>query len=61
MNGINVDYKGYNEYVLYGQNLNSTNLGLSQQTFYYLYTGMTFDDGNENVILNDGDARGLFV
>ena len=61
MTGVNVPYKGYNEFVLYGQNLNGTDLGLKNSSpFYYLYVGMTWDDGLEHVIQNDGDGKGLF-
>ena len=61
LKGINVDYKGYNEYVLYGQDWSSETLSLQDQSFYYLYTAMTWDNGAEKVVTWEGDGRGLFV
>ena len=61
MEGINVSFKGYNEYVLYGYDYSSEELSLQDQNFYYMYTGMTWDDGAENVIRVEGDGKGLFV
>ena len=54
-------FKGWNEYVLYGEDFNSALLDLKNQPFYYLYTGMTWDDGEEGVITADGDGKGLFI
>ena len=56
-----MDFKGYNEYVLYGFDWESPLLSLKAQQFYYFYTAMTWDDGFEKLIQREGDGRGLFV
>ena len=62
MGNTTVSYKGWNEFVLYGQEFTSQVLpNIKRQKTYYLYTAMTFDNGEESPISTDGDGKGLFV
>ena len=56
---MNVEYKSYNEFVLYGIDFNSDILQLFNQDLYYFYTAMTLDNGAEKPIDTPGDAREL--
>ena len=51
--------KGWNEFVLYGDVSTENTFSVSPQ-YYYLYIGMTWDDGNGYVLEKEGAGKGLF-
>ena len=59
MDGVNNLRKGYNEFVLYGEKLYYDELKLPA-AYYYLYVGMTWDNGDNGILTEDGAGRGLF-
>ena len=59
LDGINRVGKGYNEYVLYGEQSDNVELDI-YPTYYYLYVAMTWDNGNDRVLTNEGYGKGLF-
>ena len=59
MDGVNNIRKGYNEFVLYGEKLYYDELELPA-SYYYLYVGMTWDNGDNGVLTDEGAGRGLF-
>ena len=58
--GVNRVGKGWNEFVLYGDTTYTNEFGVVPE-FYYLYVGMTWDDGNDRVLTEEGALKGLFV
>ena len=56
--GVNKVGKGYNEYVLYGEQSENDELGIYPQ-YYYFYIGMTWDNGNEALLDTEGYGKGL--
>ena len=59
MNGINQARKGYNEYVLYGEKIYYEELS-APASYYYFYVAMTWDNGENGVLTDEGAGRGLF-
>ena len=59
MEGVNKVGRGYNEYVLYGvrEYFDELELGAS---YYYFYTGMSWDNGSNGVLTEEGAGKGLF-
>ena len=57
--GVNSVGKGYNVYVLYGELSVNEQLGI-YPAYYYLYVGMSIDNGAGELITTDGVGRGLF-
>ena len=51
--------KGWNEFVLYGDVNTANSFNVTPQ-YYYLYIGMTWDDGNGYVLKEEGAGKGLF-
>ena len=60
--GFNAQPKGLNEFVLYGEDYMSEDLGLKVSIpFYYLYTSLSFDNGRGGLITEEGSMRGLIL
>ena len=57
--GVNRVGKGYNEYVLYGESYENSELDIFPN-YYYFYVGMTWDNGSERLLTADGHGKGLF-
>ena len=55
---MNAVGKGWNEFVLYGDN--TDNLFDVFPDYYYMYVGMTWDNGNGRILTEQGAGRGLF-
>ena len=60
MNGVNRIGKGWNEFVLYGDTRFENEFNVLP-FYYYLYIGMTWDNGNDEVLTDEGATKGLFV
>ena len=60
MEGVNRVGKGWNEFVLYGDTTYNNEFGVVPE-FYYLYVGMTWDDGSDEVLTEEGALKGLFI
>ena len=63
MEGVNNLAKGYNEYVLYGdvESYDALKLtGGNAALYYYFYVGMSWDNGEEGILTDEGAGRGLF-
>ena len=58
--GVNRVGKGWNEFVLYGDP-EAENLYEVLPEYYYIYIGMTWDDGNNRVLEKEGAGKGLFL
>ena len=56
---VNAIGKGFNEYVLYGENVYYNELELGG-SYYYLYIGMSWDNGDGGILTDEGAGRGLF-
>ena len=51
-----------NEFVLYGEDFFSSDLGLKVPIpFYYLYTALSFDNGRGGLLTEEGAMRGLIL
>ena len=51
--------KGYNEFVLYGEYMYYDEIKLGA-SYYYFYTAMSWDNGENGVLEEEGAGRGLF-
>ena len=59
---FNAQEKGLNEFVLYGEDFFSSDLGLKVPIpFYYLYTALSFDNGRGGLLTEEGAMRGLIL
>ena len=56
---VNKVGKGWNEFVLYADTTTGNSFAVEPQ-YYYLYIGMTWDDGDGYVLQKEGAGRGLF-
>jgi hypothetical protein len=52
--------KGYNEFVLYGEEFKSEGLEISTIPVYNFFTAMSWDNGAGELIKEPGSGRGLF-
>ena len=59
--GISRTNKGWNEFVLYGKDINLWNMDLETK-YYYMYTGMTWQNAGDNLPVEEaGTGYGLFL
>ena len=60
MTNVNNVNKGWNEFVLYGDTTRPNEHGV-EPVYYNLYIGMTWDDGNGDVLEEPGAGKGLLM
>ena len=60
IDGVNRVGKGWNEFVLYADTNYINEFGVLPE-YYYVYIGMTWDNGSEEVLTEEGAVKGLFI
>ena len=58
--GVSNELKGYNEFVLFGEELEMWTAQLKQK-YYYFYNALTWQNPNNSVVRKEGEGFGLFV